>query len=463
MPKVLNKHYAAPRVFFILGESLCIVCSVSLGMLLRFGGQFFLAVDVQSLGRMFLIGVVCQISLYYNNVYDFRVTKTHVELYLRLVQSLGISAIILAAIYYAFPSTMLGRGVFTISLGFLILLVSSWRYLYAWILKRKMFSQRIMLLGFGDLSKAIIDEIKDRKDSGYEVCGLVTMNSDFPRVVSQDIPHVSMNGNLGHLCKSLKAKQIVVGLEEKRGNLPVQELLQCKMRGIEILDAATFYEELTGKIYVEKLNPSWVIFSDGFQKPWTVRLSKRIVGFAMSSIGLLLLSPVIGLIALAIKLDSKGPIFYVQDRVGEDERVFKLYKFRSMIQNAEQGTGARWAADDDPRITWVGRLLRAYRLDEIPQMWNVLKGDLSFVGPRPERPEFVKKLKSNIPYYSERHSVKPGITGWAQVSFHYGASVEDAIEKLKYDLFYIKNMSFLLDLMIMWKTGKIVLLREGAR
>ena len=252
-------------------------------------------------------------------------------------------------------------------------------------------------------------------------------------------------------------------MDERRSKLPADQLLRCKMRGIKIQEGETLYEELTGKIFVEKLNPSWLIFSDGFGKSRGSRFAKRAVGFIMASMGLLVTSPLIALIAIAIKLESKGPVLLKQDRCGQDGHIFKLCKFRSMIDNAEAASGPCWAKEADARVTRVGRILRKYRLDEIPQMWNVLKGDMSFVGPRPERPEFMQKLTKAIPYYSERHSVKPGITGWAQVSYRYGASVEDTLEKFKYDLFYIKNMCLAMDLMIMFRTAKIVLLSNGAR
>ena len=235
------------------------------------------------------------------------------------------------------------------------------------------------------------------------------------------------------------------------------------MRGLTILEGESFYEKLTGRILAENINPSWFIFSEGFRKSKFRKFTKRVTGLLLSSLGLLLTLPLTVIIAIAIKLDSKGPVVYKQKRYGAHGLIFELCKFRSMIDNAEEACGPVWAQDNDCRITRVGKILRKFRLDEIPQMWNVLKGDMSFVGPRPERPEFVKELEQIVPYYSERHTVKPGITGWAQVSYGYGASVEDALEKLKYDLFYIKNMSLLMDFTIILRTIKIVFLGNGAR
>jgi len=235
------------------------------------------------------------------------------------------------------------------------------------------------------------------------------------------------------------------------------------VEGINILDGSTFYEELTGKLIVEQIKPSWLIFSDGFRKSWLRRVVKRIADIASSAILLVLTGPLMAAVAILIKLDSPGPVIFSQERVGQHKRPYMVHKFRSMVADAEQHTGPVWAKDEDDRITRVGRVIRKLRIDELPQLWNVLKGEMSMVGPRPERAHFVEQLEAVIPFYRERFSVKPGITGWAQVSYGYGASVDDAIEKLNYDLFYIKNLSIFIDIMIMLKTVKIVLFRRGAR
>jgi sugar transferase (PEP-CTERM system associated) len=461
--RTFKKDLPLRNLLFVIGEGALIYVAVLMAAFLRLGNAdaSFLSSDV--LAKAILIMVVCQACLYYNELYDLKVTDTPLELGLRLTKAMGIASILLALVYYCIPSFLMGRGIFFISLVFLTLLVVSWRFAYNWILKKKMFTERVMILGLGRLSREIIDEINSRPDSGYQVSGVISMNSTSPSAFFQGIPQFGMNRTLCELAESLHAQKIIVAMDERRGKLPTEELLRCRMKGVQILEGATLYEELTGKIFVEKINPSWLIFSDGFRKSPIMRFMKRSTGLIVASVGLLLILPLIGIIALAIKLDSKGPVIFKQKRTGEDGRVFELCKFRSMIEDAEAACGPRWAADDDRRVTRVGRILRKYRLDEIPQMWNVLKGDMSFVGPRPERPEFVKKLAETIPYYSERLTVKPGITGWAQVSYRYGASVQDACEKLKYDLFYIKNMSLIMDLIIIFKTAKIVLLKSGAR
>jgi len=271
------------------------------------------------------------------------------------------------------------------------------------------------------------------------------------------------NFDLCDFAESNNVKKIVVSMTDKRGKLPVQELLRCKMRGITILQGESFYEKITGMILAENINPSWFIYGEGFRKSRVILFAKRTCDIILASLGLVLSLPLTLVIAVAIKLDSKGPIIYKQERIGEDNQIFEICKLRSMIDSAEAECGPTWADDNDCRVTRVGRIIRKFRLDEIPQMWNVLRGDMSFIGPRPERPQFVKELEKIIPYYLERHSVKPGISGWAQVSYGYGASENDALEKLKYDLFYIKNMSIFMDLLIILKTIKIVLQQKGAR
>lgn len=265
------------------------------------------------------------------------------------------------------------------------------------------------------------------------------------------------------MAETEQASSIIVALDQKRGIMPYNELLNCKVRGISIIDGEAFYERITGKLVIEKISPSWLIFSEGFVKSEASRFTKRLVGLVMSSIMFIVFSPLMLLVAVAVKLDSRVPALFSQERVGENEEIFTLHKFRSMKVNAEEETGPVWASDDDTRITRVGKLIRKLRIDELPQLWNVLRGDISFVGPRPERPFFVEKLKKVIPYYRQRFTVKPGVTGWAQIKYGYGACEEDALEKLKYDLYYIKNMSIVMDLIVIFHTVKIVLLGRGSR
>lgn len=267
---------------------------------------------------------------------------------------------------------------------------------------------------------------------------------------------------ISSIVKAGGVDRIIVALDERRGKFPLEQLLLCRLKGIRVDDGVAFTEQLAGKLSVESLHPSFLIFSDGFERSAIFKKLKRGFDILFSLLGLTLFSLLSLMVSIAIKLDSKGPVLYRQERVGEDGKIFHLLKFRSMRVDAEEN-GPVWAKLDDQRITRVGRWIRKLRFDEIPQMVNVLKGEMSFIGPRPERQFFVDQLKKEIPYYSERHVVKPGITGWAQICYRYGASKEDALEKLKYDLYYIKHMSLLLDLTIIFETIKIVLLGKGAR
>ena len=265
------------------------------------------------------------------------------------------------------------------------------------------------------------------------------------------------------IIKRQKADRIIVALDDRRGKLPVEDLVSCKFAGVSIDDSLNIQEELTGKIMTSGLYPSWLIFSDGFNQSRLLLATKRLLDIILSSILLIISLPIWLIIPILIKIDSAGPVFFSQRRVGEKEKIFKIFKFRSMRHEAEKTTGPVWCDVHDDRITRVGNFIRRSRIDELPQLYNILKGDMSFVGPRPERPSFVKKLKEIIPFYSERFAIKPGLTGWAQINYPYGANVEDANEKLEYDLFYIKHLSVLTDLIIVLRTAKVVLLRFGSR
>lgn len=265
------------------------------------------------------------------------------------------------------------------------------------------------------------------------------------------------------IVREKKVKKVVVAIDERRGGSPVGELLDIKVRGCEVVEWQPFFERLSGRIPIDNLSPSFFIFNEGFRKSRTLLIPRRIASQVLSFFAIILLSPVFLIVGILIKLDSPGPVIYSQERVGQYGRVFRIYKFRSMRKDAEKDGAPRWASKDDARITRFGRIIRGLRFDELPQLFNVLIGDIDLVGPRPERPEFVEKLQKIIPYYSLRHTLKPGLTGWAQVMFMYSGSIEESKEKLQYDLFYIKNMSLKLDLLIMFRTFKIVLLGRGAR
>jgi sugar transferase (PEP-CTERM system associated) len=291
--------------------------------------------------------------------------------------------------------------------------------------------------------------------------GFLDDNPNAPETVPEPYALLGKIQDLPALVEETRPDLIVVAQMNRRGNFPAKALIDCRMRGIQVEDWPTFYEKETGKILVTDLRPSWLIFSDGFVKTPRTEIVKRLVDVALSLTGLVLALPVMALVATAIKMESRGPALFRQPRLGQNGRVFILNKFRSMREDAEKDTGPVWALQQDPRVTRVGAFLRKTRLDELPQLFNVLVGDMSFIGPRPERPEFVYELQKQIPFYMERLSVKPGITGWAQVRYRYGASVEDALEKLQYDLYYIKNLSLFLDLLILINTIQVVLFARG--
>ncbi|MFY9648084.1 MAG: TIGR03013 family XrtA/PEP-CTERM system glycosyltransferase, partial [Terriglobales bacterium] len=278
-----------------------------------------------------------------------------------------------------------------------------------------------------------------------------------------EVTRESVAAHLMEEVKKQKVHRVIVAMPDRRGTIPMKELLELRMQGVKIEEATSWLERISGKIEIENLNPSWLVFNDGFRRSALFIFLRRLFSVVISLLGLILAAPLIPIIMLAIALDSKGPVFYTQTRMGKNGALFKVAKFRTMRHDAEAASGPQWAGNDDPRVTRVGKILRTSRLDEIPQLWCVLKGDMAFVGPRPERPEFIEMLSKEIPFYGVRHMVRPGVTGWAQIKYKYGSTIADAREKLQYDLFYIKNASIGLDLLIMFQTVKTVLLRRGAQ
>jgi len=465
MLRIFKQYYPIRHVFFVIGEFCCIYIAVLAATWLLMGAQPFTLANWIS-RKAFLIAVVSHVSLYYNDLYDPGLWTSFGELGLRLIQSLGFASIFLAGVYFVFPQAIIGKGVYAISVVCVAALVIAWRCGYFLVLKHNILDENIIILGSGPFAREIIHQIHEKKDCGYAIALVVLENiNDALELYGLKIPTLYKNNleNLESLARHLKVKKIVVALSDQRGHLPVNELLKCRVSGINVIDGTSYYEMLTGKLLVEQIKPAWLIFSDGFRKSALRRFVKRTIDIGLSFVLSAGLLPLLVLTALLIKLDSKGPVFFSQERVGARRRTYMVHKFRSMIADAEQGTGPVWASEEDPRITRVGRIIRKLRIDELPQIWNVLKGNMSFVGPRPERPFFVGQLIETVPYYEQRFSVKPGITGWAQVSYGYGASAEDAVEKLNYDLFYIKNMTIFMDLMIVLRTVKIVLFGKGAR
>ena len=464
MLKVFNKFYTVRNLLFFLGETCLIFLGIWLVIFIIYSGELPQNSERMNLwGRILLITFLIQISLYYHDLYNFRNKQGMFELSIRIVSAIGVACIGLAALYYFFPYFILEQGVFFLAIFILILFLVSWRLVYQYSCLLKLWNEKVLLVGDGTLAGQIGNEIRDNMDSGYTISAVFSNpgNSNIAREFGAE--KKDDYSELCNYCTHNRIRKIIVALDERRGKSPVQDLLNCKMTGVKVLEGVSFYESISGKVLASETPPSWLVFSDGFRRSKAVVAAKRSLDIIFASTGIILSLPLHVGVAVLVKLTSPGPVFFLQKRVGQMEKVFRVIKYRTMYQDAENQSGAVWAEEDDPRVTPVGRFFRKFRVDELPQFWNVLKGEMSFIGPRPERPEFVEQLKKKIPYYGERHSVKPGITGWAQINYGYGASEEDALRKLEYDLFYIKNLSLIFDLYIVLKTVKIVLVGHGAR
>jgi len=403
------------------------------------------------------------VTLFVGGAYDLSRQQDRNEIVIHLIGCFAALVLVMGAIGFAFPYLRWGRLALLLSLILGFLAVTSVRVLSRNLWSAPRFRERLLLLGATPLADRLIEMLSRLGTHGYEVLGYVDDRSETDLCLNNGYRLLGRVSELGRVAVEHRAETIVVTLDERRGTLPLAPVLDCKLRGLRVEDWPSFYERLTRRIGIENLRPSWLVFSDGFRRTSITRSVKRAVDIVAALLFLAVGFPLFALIALAIKLESRGPIFYRQERVGEAGRIFRLLKFRTMHERAEEGSGPIWATANDPRVTRTGRLLRRARLDEFPQIVNVLKGDMSFVGPRPERPHFVVMLKERIPYYPQRLCVKPGITGWAQIRYSYGSTVEDAAQKLEYDLYYVKNMSIFLDLLILFNTVQVVLFGRGAR
>ncbi|MGE0667620.1 MAG: TIGR03013 family XrtA/PEP-CTERM system glycosyltransferase [Sphingomonadales bacterium] len=371
-----------------------------------------------------------------------------------------LSALIMALLFFLFPSVALWRSIFVSGLVVAFLSILLVRVVFLGVLDLDVFKQRLLVLGAGRLAERIAEAERGHRSHGFSEIIYLRLGAE-----SGDVSPVHERAELGSLREFALERQvdeIVTALEERRGSLPVRDLLDCRLAGIRITDYAAFMERETGKVDLDGFVPSWLIYSEGSTEAQIRLLIKRGIDLLASIVLVTLTAPVVLAAALLVRLTSPGPVLFRQERVGQHGRPFMLYKFRSMHIDAEAG-GPKWATQNDPRVTPIGRVMRKLRIDELPQIFNVLKGDMSFVGPRPERPVFVEELARQLPYYEERHTVRPGITGWAQVNYPYGASVEDARQKAQYDLYYIKNFSVFLDILILIKTIRVILFGSGAR
>lgn len=463
MLKLFYTYYPIRKLLFLLIEG--IIVYLGLWFVGHVYYEYFNLDDASQINvwlRVLFVTLILQLSLYYNNLYDFNEKQNVIDLLLKTIKALGFSCLIVAAAYYFFPQIILDQYVLFTGIFLLIIFLVLWRYFYQILCIRKLFNEKYFLIGDGHLAQMIANETSSL-DSGYTIAGIFSNPSSSGLSESLGVQHYNGYNNLYELSQSKGVKTLVMALQEMRGHAPIKELLECRLYGIRVMDGVSFYENLSGKVLATQAPPSWIIYSDGFRRHRFIILGKRGLDITCAVLGLVLSLPLMTISAGLIKFSSPGPVFFRQTRIGQIGREYNLVKFRTMRQDAEKRSGAVWAQEHDPRITRIGAFLRKFRIDEIPQFWNVLKGEMSFVGPRPERPEFVEQLTQKIPYYSERHTLKPGITGWAQVNYPYGATEEDALRKLEYDLFYIKNLSLLFDLFIVLKTIKTVIAGEGAR
>jgi len=475
------------------------------------------------LGSSLMVAALAQLTLIFNELYDFRVSSSRFERMARFLTSSGSAVLLvtlaLAAVRYLdvprvleFPALPLAQVVAltTSALFAAFLLVFLWRNLFHAVLGRSAFRERLLVLGSGRAARRLLDELFARPNSGHEVVAVLARSDESSErrrgerrgglasaptgnpwyeaslrpadggAVAEDLSETKLllaprpgtkleeapalsgpQEALDVLAERLRVDQVVVAFEERRGTLPTDELLKCRLAGVFVQESEAFYEHLTGKIPAEAMRPSYLIFNTGFDMHPLAATAKRLLDFTLALLGLLVLWPVMLAVALAVRLDSPGPVLFKQERTGQRGRPFTLCKFRSMRTDAEYLSGQAGATENDPRVTKIGRFIRKTRLDELPQLFNILAGSMSLVGPRPERPHFVAELAQKIPYFNQRHIAKPGLTGWAQINYPYGNTVEDALQKLQYDLFYIKYQSLLFDLSILFNTVKTVLLRKG--
>jgi sugar transferase (PEP-CTERM system associated) len=413
--------------------------------------------------KIALATIFCLSAFYLYDLYDYVVMHDRRELVLRLIQALGLAWVALALVIYAVPQMLIGRGVSSIALPLALTLMVSWRVTIHWFLGHPQIGERVLIVGSGASAVEVAREALERRDAGYRVIGFVDTD---PALVGKSLINprvIGLTSELGALVKRENVDRIVVALGERRGQFPTDQLLDLSLSGnVSIEECASFYERLTGRVHLDMMRPSWLIFSGRGRQKRLSAFSRALMHRSVALCGALLSLPVALLTAILIKLESRGPILYKQERVGMNGQPFILMKFRSMRVDAEKD-GPAWAKTDDDRATRVGRVIRKIRVDEIPQFWNILKGEMSFVGPRPERPHFVAQLAQEIPYYEQRHLIAPGLTGWAQIKYPYGSSIEDARQKLQYDLYYIKNQSLSLDAAILFETVKTILFGRGAR
>lgn len=458
MIRIFNVYYATRTVIRVIGEVPLVAGSFLVAAIWLSGPDPSIPLIYENgLLKIAALTIFTLLLTYYFDLYEPQRISGGWEIYFRILLVLSALSFVLAAVLFWDPEFAFGNNLFVVGVAILAIALLAWRSIYEWVCNLPALRERVYVLGHGARAENLIEMLHRRRDAGMEVISRENLNLPGSAEKTSYSAELDALGSLG-----TRVDRVIVAIEERRGFMPLHELLDMRYKGMVIDDANALIERLDGKLPLEGLIPSSLIFSDGFKISAGKLLVRRLVSIGISLTGLLLCLPFIPFIMLAVRLSSPGPIFFTQTRVGRHGQPFTLVKFRTMRTDAE-AAGAVWATTNDPRVTRVGKFLRSSRLDEIPQLWNVLKGDMSFVGPRPERPEFVGWLAKEIPFYELRHMIRPGLTGWAQVRYQYGANLEESKRKLEYDLYYVKHLSLGLDLLIMFETVKIIMLGRGAR
>jgi len=460
----MNNVIRTPLLVMAGVESLILYSSMYVGGIVVFGS---IADCETSLGplapRAATVSGIILVSLIAMGLYQFHQRMRYGEAVIRVVAGVLAGCIVVGALLYVLPASVVTQEVAGIAITYSLAMLFAVRFFFVRTVDKNAFRRRTLIFGAGERAASISDLRRKADRRGFQIVGKIAPEGDI--IVGDDQVMMTNGKSIADIAVQTEADEIVVAMDDRRGKLPIRELLDTRLKGIEVIDLLEFLERETGKIRVDLVRPGWLIFSSGFRTSRVRRFNKRLVDMVASATLLLVTWPLILFVALAIKIEDglHAPIFYRQLRMGRSNEPFLVLKFRSMAENAESDGEAVWATAEDIRVTRVGKWLRMFRVDELPQVLNVLRGQMSFVGPRPERPEFVENLKETIPYYSERHVLRPGVTGWAQLNYGYGASEEDAIEKLQYDLYYVKNQSLMLDILIILQTVEVVLWGKGAR
>ena len=459
--RLFNAYFPSRTLLLAFSEACVVVLAFTVSCVFWMGRDADIILNYDGgFANIALITFVFILCMYYGDLYDSLILTNRREVIIRLIQVSGVGTLVMAVLYSVYPKTSLGAKNFSLGLILLLLLVWFWRELFLWLFRSKHLLERAILLGDGPLARKLAQEILSRPDLGLQLMGYV---SAVMAPARDDLPYLGPPDQISEVVRTQGIRQVLVAMSDQRGKLPMDDLLSIKSEYARVQDGAEIYEKLTGKLPIESLRLSWLLFSPGFHTSRWLTMWKTIFSFVISLLLLVLCLPVMLLVAIAIRLDSPGPVVFQQKRVGKRGKTFTLYKFRSMYDGIDVGENHPPAAKGDDRVTRLGGLLRRTRLDELPQLYNIMRGDMHFVGPRPFVPAQEQELVKTIPFYSQRWNVKPGATGWAQINRGYCATIEDNSEKLAYDLFYIKNMSISLDLLILFKTLKTLVLGRGGR